>query len=285
MNYLITPILRVIILIYKLEFNISKERITDSSFKKDVYNPEKLNYDLMKEYSQIKINKEASFIDRMQFDVFKRENQDHHIASLLEKNKPKIDEDELIKTFNRLIIDANRRIEAQQNIEQMKSLLEEKLNNGKKYKPEEWQYIYHERFSKYLEDRNKKLEEMSFQKMKEERDKEDKELELLKVIKVPQAGIDKSVIRLHAEGEKKKMRLEQKIGEKNKFEIKNVEKSSSQGFKINNVMDIRDFKENVIHEKEKGNLKIPVIISANQTGYRKKTTNKQDYHFQVFNQL
>ena len=50
-------------------------------------------------------------------------------------------------------------------------------------------------------------------------------------------------------------------------------------------MDIRDFKENVIHEKEKVNLKIPVIISANQTGYRKKTTNKQDYHFQVFNQL
>ena len=234
----------------------------------------------MKEYSQIKINKEASFIDRMQFDVFKREKQDHHIANLIEKNKPKLDEDELIKTFNRLILDANRRIEAQQNIEQMKSLLEEKLNNGKKYKPEEWKYIYNERFIKYVEEKNKKIEELFVQKQKEEKEKEEKQLELLVVKKGPQAVIDKAAQRLHAEGEKRNRRLEQKIIEKNKNELGNLVEKSSSSKITNNVMDRNDFKEKVIHDKNGQKIQIP-MSNQSSSGYRKKAANKQDYNFQV----
>ncbi len=179
-----------------IETHNSKDKLNTSVFKKEYFDPNKLTHELIKEYSQIKISKDASFIDRMQFDVFKKGKQDQLISNIIEKNKPKIDEEELVKTFNRLIVDANRRIEAQQNIEQMKSLLEEKFNNGKKYKTEEWEYIYNHRFLKFVEDKNKKIDDMSKQKKKEEREKEDRELEGLKVVKGPQTGIDQSVQRL-----------------------------------------------------------------------------------------
>jgi len=107
----------------------------------------------------------------MQMDVKKREMQEEQILTKIEQIKPKIDEEELIKTFNRLILDANRRMEAKNNIDQMKLLLEEKFNNGKKYSTDEWMYIYNDRFLKYIDDRNKKIEEQLIEKKKKKKKK------------------------------------------------------------------------------------------------------------------
>jgi hypothetical protein len=82
----------------------------------------------------------------MLFDIFKRQTKDERINKLIEKNKVKITEEERIKTFNRLIEDANRRIEAQDQLEDLKNqLLKNNNTNSKKYKDEEWEEIYEDR--------------------------------------------------------------------------------------------------------------------------------------------
>lgn len=82
---------------------------------------------------------------RMLFDIFKRQTKEERLDKLVEKNKVKINEHERIKTFNRLIEDANRRIEAQDQMEDMRIKLEKTNTNNKKYKFEEWEEIYNER--------------------------------------------------------------------------------------------------------------------------------------------
>lgn len=82
---------------------------------------------------------------RMLFDIFKRQTKEERLNKLIEKNKVKISESERVKTFNRLIEDANRRIEAQDQIEEMKMQLMKNQGNLKKYKNDEWEEIYEER--------------------------------------------------------------------------------------------------------------------------------------------
>ena len=112
----------------------------------------------------------------MKFDVYKRQIREDRINKLIEQNKPTIDEEERIKAFNRLIEDANRRIEAQENLENMKNKLSEDLinNEKKKYSNEVWNEIYNKRFKNYVENINKKKEEeikrKEKKKIKEEND-------------------------------------------------------------------------------------------------------------------
>ena len=82
---------------------------------------------------------------RMLFDIFKRQTKELRLNKLIEKNKKKINESEKIKTFNRLIEDANRRIEAQDQLEEMKNQVQINNPNIKKYKDEEWEEIYEDR--------------------------------------------------------------------------------------------------------------------------------------------
>ena len=86
-------------------------------------NNEKLTYSIMKDYSQLYINKDDNFLNRMIFDVNKRQSKNERRKKLIEQNKIKINEVQRIKAFNRLIEDANRRIEAQENIENLQGKL------------------------------------------------------------------------------------------------------------------------------------------------------------------
>ena len=143
---------------------VSKAKTTLPNFdtsKFDNYDIQQIRYNLLKEYSYFKIDKDKEFLKRMQFDIYKRQIKEDKINQLLEQKKPKIDEDERIKAFNRLIIDANRRIEAQENLENMKNKLEEDITAGlqKKYSDEEWKEIYNKRFKNYMDNINKKKEE------------------------------------------------------------------------------------------------------------------------------
>ena len=81
----------------------------------------------------------------MLFDTFKRQTKTDRLDKLIDKYKLKIDESDRVKAFNRLIIDANRRIEAQENMELLKSKLEEGPPSLKKYSQEEWDQVYEER--------------------------------------------------------------------------------------------------------------------------------------------
>jgi hypothetical protein len=106
---------------------------------------QQLSYDLIKEYSHLKIAKDEEFMKRMLFDVFKRQTKDDRLEKLIDRNKMKLNEEERIKTFNRLIEDANRRQEAMDNMDVMRVRLEEKENSDKRYTEEKWQDVYYER--------------------------------------------------------------------------------------------------------------------------------------------
>lgn len=102
-------------------------------------------YELVKEYAHLKIDKDEDFMRRMLFDIFKRQTKEERLGKLVEKNKVKINEQERIKTFNRLIEDANRRIEAQDQMEEMRTQLDRLNVNNKKYKFDQWEEIYNDR--------------------------------------------------------------------------------------------------------------------------------------------
>lgn len=125
-----------------------------------LYDTQQLSYDLVKEYSHMKIDKDESFMKRMLFDVFKRQTKEERIEKLIDGRKVKMDEQERVKTFNRLIEDANRRIEAQEKLEKLNGRNESDFSFNKKYKTEEWDDIYDERFIKFKIEKERKNEEL-----------------------------------------------------------------------------------------------------------------------------
>ena len=175
--------------------NLNYSRISKSNSQMGNNNPnfyqnfdiQALTYSLNKDYNQLHISKDEKFLERMKFDVYKRQIREDRINKLIEQNKPTIDEEERIKAFNRLIEDANRRIEAQENLENMKNKLEEDITQApsKKYKAEEWDDIYKKRFKQYEEESRKKKEEIRKEKIEQEKKKEEDVINMCKVKKAP----------------------------------------------------------------------------------------------------
>ncbi len=81
---------------------------------------------------------------RMLLDTFIRQTKAERLKNMIEKSKVKMDESERIKTFNRLIEDANRRMEAVDNMENIRKNLENK-SSFKKYSNQDWNTIYDQR--------------------------------------------------------------------------------------------------------------------------------------------
>lgn len=174
------------------------------------YDLQQLSYDLQKEYSHLRLDKNESFIERMNFDIFKRQTKEERLEKLIERNKVKIDEEERIKTFNRLIEDANRRLEAQEHLEEMKQKLEEDplLVEPKKYRDEEWDDIYNDRFKKFQDEKDKKLDYKIKEKREIERLKEDEIVETVKTKKAPRYIIDQASKRMYDEAQRRKLKYE-----------------------------------------------------------------------------
>ena len=200
----------------------TKSRSTLPNFdtsKFDNYNLEQMRYDLQKDYSYLHIDKDEEFLNRMQFDIYKRQFREDRINKLVEQSKVKIDEDERIKAFNRLIIDANRRIEAQENMEKIKNKLEEDISAGiqKKYSDEEWKEIYNKRFKFYMDNINKKREENIKMNMMKKIKDENEEIKLCNIKKASQEHIDKEAQRMYDEAKKRKIKMDEKLRNINKY--------------------------------------------------------------------
>ena len=212
--------------------NISKVSKTNSyapTNKYENHNIQQLTYALMKDYSQLHINKDENFMERMKFDIYKRQIREDRINKLVEQNKIKIDEEERIKAFNRLIEDANRRIEAQENLESMKNKLEDDLitPNTKKYNENEWKEIYQERFKKHNDRVNDKIERLKKEKNDEDKKKEEEELKLCPNKKASKKHIEEASKRMYDEAIKRKLKMEEK-----KSRINNVENDPSKYRKV-----------------------------------------------------
>lgn len=208
--------------------HISRAKTTlnnlDSS-KYENFNIQNQRYNFQKTYLYLHPDINHSFMKRMEFDVYKRQIKEKELDKLIEENKIKIEEERRIKTFNHLIEDANRRIEAMDNLEKMKKI----LNNNditeqplKKYTDEQWKKIYDERFKAYLEKvkekKKNKLKNVLEQKIKEEND----EINLCKVKKASKKHIEKESNKMYKEAIKMKMKKKEKImrlknNKKNKY--------------------------------------------------------------------
>ena len=254
---------------------VSKAKTTLSNYdnsKYENYNLEKMRYDFLKKYSYIHVDKDENFLNRMKFDIFKRQSKEEKINALVDQHKAKIDEDERVSTFNRLISDANRRIEAQDNLENMKNKLSEDIINTdkKKYNYEVWNEIYNKRFKNYAENCNKKKEEEYKKKEILKKKEEIDEINLCKSKKKPQKLIDEASKRMYDEAKRRKIKMNEKIDRINKYnnEIedasKYTKKIKSESYTFidedglndntnNNRLSYNDFYvgKNIVNKKEK----------------------------------
>ena len=97
------------------------------------------------DFNSVNVEKDAKFIKRMQNDVDRRQSKLKRLELIWEKFKPKLDEKIRREAFNRLIKDANRRIESKNNIKALEVFEERILFSPKKYNMKEWLEIYNKR--------------------------------------------------------------------------------------------------------------------------------------------
>lgn len=121
------------------------------------------------------------------------------------KIKVSMPEKERVKGFNSLINDANMRIEAYDQIDSA-CLLQN--TNIKKVSIEKWNAIYNERFIKYKQKSELKLQSKINQKIIESKEQEDKAVERINKHskKIPKEEIEKIVNRLHSHSKPKAKR-------------------------------------------------------------------------------
>ena len=201
---------------------VSKAKTSLSNFdnsKYENYNLEQMRYNFLKEYSNIHLDKSENFLKRMKFDICKRQMKEYKINELIEQNKAKMDEEGRIEAFNRLISDANRRLEAQENLENMKNKLSEDLinNEKKKYNDEIWNEIYKKRFKTYEENVNKKKEDLIKKKKNKKLKEEIDTINLCKSKKKPQKLIDEASKRMYDEAIRRKIKMNDKLDRINKY--------------------------------------------------------------------
>lgn len=196
-----------------------------------------LAYDLEKEYSHIKLNRNENFLRRMVFDSFKRQTKSDRIQKLVEKNKVKLAEEERIKGFNRLIEDANRRIEAQEQLEHMKDKLfhQPNLENRRRHTTSDWGEIYSQRFVQFITNKENKLDSKIKEKRENERIKEEEIVEANQSIKKPRHLVEQAAKRLYEEAERRKLKYGTDIKqEKNKKRNTTKDNSNNNKVKVSN---------------------------------------------------
>ena len=267
---------------------VSKAKTTLSNYdnsKYENYNIEKMIYNYIKDYSHIHLDndKDIDFINRMKYDIYKRQIKESKINEYIEKYKVKMNEEDRIEVFNRLIKDANRRSEAQENMENMKYKLSEDiiLKEKKKYNDDEWKEIYQKRFKNYEENKNKKKEEMikneELKKLKEENN----EINLFKTKKKPKKLIEEAAQRMYDEAKKRKIKMNEKIDRINKYNnevedaAKYTKKIKSESYSF--LDDDEEIDENISKDNNIKNLKNGLSFNDFYIGKRNNNNynNKQ----------
>ena len=210
----------------------SRNTITNNN----ISDTEQLKYDFIKEISKLHPNKNVNFINRMKFDVFKRQNVEKKMNDLIEKTKNKINENIRVKRFNKLFQDANRRIEAEDNLNNLKMKLDEMEieKNMKKYKQSQWDNIYKERFEKYKKLHDEKIKIESLKKEEEKRKKEEKEIEMCKTIKKPMKNIIEYANKMYEDAKKKNEKKQNTIKYENLIKDNNIKNMSQSPLSKNN---------------------------------------------------
>ena len=193
--------------------NKNKNKNKNKSNRFSKYDINNLYYKMNKEYSKVQFN-DADFLTRMKNYSSKKLLRESTINELVNKNKPKISENEVLRVFNHLIEDTNIRNEKKLNAIDSDDLLMEQIKQDVKYNKKlfhnnkknnnlseineninynNWDEVYKKRFlDKYIKSKNniKKL------KLEQEKLKKDKENEILNEMKKynrPKSGVKKDI--------------------------------------------------------------------------------------------
>ena len=187
---------------------ISRPHSTKNHCKKnhfEKYDKEKISYEIYHQYQKLNFNYTSiPFIQRMELYSLKRCLKDYKVEELTNLQSPKISEKEIVKTFNRLIEDSNRRLINNKKILNKKERNETDINNNKKnnnnknnnskadnnknkininkkenkkvknnYNKKRWDEIYEKRFGSKLKERNDKIEKKRKEKEEQIKKEED----------------------------------------------------------------------------------------------------------------
>lgn len=180
-------------------------------------------YELEKQYSSTKISKDEEFMRRMMFDIFKRQTKEYRLENILETSKPKLDELQRVEAFNRLIEDANRRIDQSQKNEIINKsrYASEHTNKRIEDRSINWKDTYN-RFLLFQKERDDLLQMKINEKEKSLKEKEDKIVEDVKnkTKKVSKSVIERSVDRLYSYAERIETKRIEKIKENERLNEK-----------------------------------------------------------------
>ena len=138
----------------------------------------------------------------MRFDIYKRQTQNERIDKMIEDNKIKINEEQRIKTFNRLIEDANRRNEKKHHKFKENNISPKK----KKYNYNEWNNIYQKRFKSYEDKSKKKLEKNRIEEFEKQKKKEEDEIKMCKIKKASIKHIEEASKKMYEESKKNQIK-------------------------------------------------------------------------------
>ena len=155
--------------------------------KYNKYNRSEQAYKILNEYSKMEFYDNNDFIQRMDNYSSKRRLQDEKINELLKKQKPTLPEDKLIKPFNRLIEDSNRRNELKNKKICSDDILMNEINNhlkknksAKNIIKRDWKVIYNERFQSKLNNYKQNLEKQREDNLKRKKFEEENEMNEMK---------------------------------------------------------------------------------------------------------
>ena len=301
----------------KINYNFKNSNNKNNLENKYIkYNDELKRYYFNKEFSNLHISTEENFLERMKFDIYKRQIKEKKIDDFVQNNKVKIKEEKKIKTFNHLIEDANRRLKAQINSEILNTQLSQDLlknDEPKKYNDDEWETIYNKRFKNFLDKVNRKKKENIKFFEEEKKKKEEEILNSLPNKKASKKHIQEIVDKMYEEAMKRNIKkkeiMEQFYNIKinnlpiNKnIKIKNEEKQVNQNDKDNNLLsnylitktnNSKSFNNKLkinksapkIVKKKKGNDPFKNMNNSNSQQKNQNKDNIYDYNLEKERQL
>ena len=272
----------------KNHINKTNDNVYSNKFEN--YNDELKRYYFNKEYSNFHINIDESFMERMQFDIYKRQIKEERLNSLIEQNKVRIDEEKKIETFNRLIEDANRRLKAQMNMEDLKEQLNDDLisssNMYKKYNHKEWNEIYNKRFKAYQDNVNKRKEDYKKICEEEKKKKEEEIINLCPNRKAPIKHIIEMSQKMYDEAKKREIKMKEKKRNTYNLNLNVNDISTNSKFnqkykKENNDKNVEgnDYNKDILNQFLINN--INYYNSKNNEKIQKKIRNKSISHIKT----
>ena len=257
--------------------NINDELINFDNSKFEKYDTEQIRYGLIKDYSFIHPEKSENFLERMEFDYYKRKNKEKKINELVEQNKNryKLNESERKKTFNRLNEDANRRIILKQELLENEKYLtdyREIFDNSKKYNQDEWDKIYKKRFKQYEDIKKKKIDIQRQNEKIKKMIKEEEEINMCKTKKIPIRKIRENTERLYNDAKKRELL-------RNNKDLTSDKSAKRLNFYKNNICltsfdDFEKEKINLNRNRNNNNLKMNNYLNKSFDRKNMKKTSK-----------